>query len=230
MPKFDDMNSMEIWLKNDIKIQKEDALESKLIGCLHKNFREKVAKIFSSLTTILQKLTIAEENPLKLDQRSMQAITDLSGKLVNLKTYFQDSFLDNLLNRHASIVEIFEIRATAESKHNKVGNHLERKLGYYSSIKDALEKRNLNFKTLETNLKLKIKALSAAKIIQEWSEEALNSIKTILRTEIKHLIEDKDGILAEASNWKTQTNTRQLQLDDIEGLDRDVLDYVKGHS
>ena len=101
--------------------------------------------------TILQKLDVAESNPLRLDSRSMQAISDLSGKLANLKTYFKEPFLEQLLKRHASIVEIFEIRISSESKLSSIKDPLERKLTYYTSINDALETKS-NSKSFDMTL------------------------------------------------------------------------------
>ena len=85
MPRFDDMPSMETWLKNgpdkiEASKYQELFLENRLKLAMEKSFRDKVGKIFTSLGTILQKLDVAESNPLRLDSRSMQAISDLSGK------------------------------------------------------------------------------------------------------------------------------------------------------
>ena len=228
MPRFASMQEMQDWLNEpETQLESEDTLEVKLEKALLKSFRDKVAKIHASLSTILQKLDIAESSPLSLDHRSMRAISDLSGKLANLKTYFQAEFLENLLKRHAELVEIFEIRLDSEAKQSsKNGSHLERKMSYYTSIKNALENRGK--KSLHDSLTAKIDALNSAQIISQWSEEALTGIKAILRVEVKHLIEDKEGMLQEASNWKNQASTRQLKLEDINKLDRDVLDSVKG--
>ena len=240
MPRFDDMPNMETWLKNgpdkiEVSKYQELFLENRLKLAMEKSFRDKVGKIFTSLGTILQKLDVAESNPLRLDSRSMQAISDLSGKLANLKTYFKEPFLDQLLKRHASIVEIFEIRISAESKLSSIKDPLERKLTYYTSIKDALKnKAESGFEpgsvatSLNDRLSSNIKALTSAQTILRWTEEALTAIKAILRVDIKNLLEDKEGVLQEATNWKNQSATRQLGLEEIDSLERDMLDYVKG--
>ena len=49
-----------------------------------------------------------------------------------------------------------------------------------------------------------------------------------LRVDINNLLDDKEGVLQEATNWKNQSATRQLQLEEIDSLERDMLDYVKG--
>ena len=238
LPRFEDMHSMENWLKNPEKVEnssQDSTLENRLQSAMEKSFREKVGKIFASLGTILQKLDVAESNPLRLDSRSMQAISDLSGKLANLKTYFKEPFLEQLLKRHASIVEIFEIRISSESKLSSIKDPLERKLTYYTSIKDAMENKSKSgfepgtvANSLNERLSSNIQALTLAQTILRWTEEALTAIKAILRVDINNLLDDKEGVLQEATNWKNQSATRQLQLEEIDSLERDMLDYVKG--
>ena len=112
---------------------------------------------------------------------------------------------------------------------------MERKLTYYTSIKDALKnKSESGFEpgsvatSLNDRLSSNIKALTSAQTILRWTEEALTAIKAILRVDIKNLLEDKEGVLQEATNWKNQSATRQLGLEEIDSLERDMLDYVKG--
>ena len=216
---FEDLEEMKSWLEN-YQNQNGTNLEERLRNAVQKSKKDKCTKIVTSLSTILEKLKLAENNPLSLDRRSIQAISDLNGKLANLRNFFKQPFLDALLQRHSNLVEIFDIKIQAETKLNQnksnSSNLVERKMSFYTQIKDSIEAKKLGNEGLDKILKSKIEALTSANNIVLWAEEALSGIKAILRVDVKHLIDDKDGVLQEAANWKTQAQTRLLQLEEIE--------------
>ena len=226
---FEDLEEMKSWLEN-YQNQNGTNLEERLRNAVQKSKKDKCTKIVTSLSTILEKLKLAENNPLSLDRRSIQAISDLNGKLANLRNFFKQPFLDALLQRHSNLVEIFDIKIQAETKLNQnksnSSNLVERKMSFYTQIKDSIEAKKLGNEGLDKILKSKIEALTSANNIVLWAEEALSGIKAILRVDVKHLIDDKDGVLQEAANWKTQAQTRLLQLEEIESS-KDTADYVK---
>ena len=226
---FEDLEEMKNWLEN-YNSQNGSNLEERLTNAVQKAKKDKCTKIVTSLSTILEKLKLAENNPLSLDRRSIQAISDLNGKLANLKNFFKQPFLDELLRRHSNLVEIFDIKIQAETKLSQKSqnssNLVERKMSFYTQIKDNIEAKNLGNEGLNKVLKAKIDNLTSANNIVVWAEEALSGIKAILRVDVKHLIDDKDGVLQESQNWKTQAQTRLLSLEEIESS-KDTSDYVK---
>lgn len=238
LPKFLDGKHMQSWidekklelnaLECNLQGTTEDLLSRKVSASLMRSQILKVVKISEPLKNTLQLLEIAEADPLNLQPQTMDSIGKISEKFTDMKQVLDMKFIDALMTRQASLLELINMMKFSKNSSGKE-NSLEQKLAFYSNLKESLKNKNIDIGDLQATLMKKTKALEDAQGIFQWAEESLNGIKAILKIDMKNLIDDKDGILLEASNWRTQASTRLLKLEDIPDLEKDTLDMVKKH-
>lgn len=160
-------------------------------------------------------------------------VTSLMSSLTVLKGQMGESFMQSMYDRCTTIQQIADVIQVSQTNQENSSSSdvpskspLVRLVSTYAIIEEHMRRlKEGSNGTMMSQLKSKIDDLNSIQKISQWSDEAISGMKTILTTDITNLIDDKEGIMQEALNWKTQATSRQLQLEEI-NMDPNVMEFI----
>ena len=245
-PQFSNIQDFESWIENEkVAIQstknnlenyaneKEEFIESQLTKVIRKDHLEKASQTCQEIRCVMNNLTQAEQNLLEIPPNNELASVSGGGKIFReiedmlnfdrFQGFFKESFIRVLNQRQCTLNEVQKIMLDqGDPKTDSIADQL----AFYTSMKKTLEKRELT--QYSNAIDEKVTNLTSANVIMEWALEAINDMEAILKSgDMKQLVEDKEGIITETKNWKTQANTRLLQLEEVKQVQNSTIGQIR---